>query len=114
MTDEQHNILRLVLVDIGFIEDLGETALEFKVGELNECCRLMLHYSPTYHHMGEPVVDAFCIMITDWDMMRRPAPLEPLATSFKNRVTVMTAMKMLFRMRSSTYMIEFFDSGEPQ
>jgi len=49
MTDEQHNILRLVLVDVGFIEDFGETALEFKGGELNECCRLLLHYSPTHH-----------------------------------------------------------------
>ncbi|KAK3320217.1 heterokaryon incompatibility protein-domain-containing protein [Cercophora scortea] len=75
MIDMELGTLSVRCLDLGPVEEFGETCEEIIAGELDDCCRMLLHCGATYAPTGRPIVEAFWrTLVLDQDMVTRPAP----------------------------------------
>ncbi|KAK3690194.1 heterokaryon incompatibility protein-domain-containing protein [Podospora appendiculata] len=92
MIDAERGTLAVRCLDLGPVEEFGETCEQIIAGQLDDCCRLILRCGPTYAPTGQPVVEAFWrTLVLDQDMVTRPAPTS-VGDSFSNLMKATATM----------------------
>ncbi|KAH7316987.1 heterokaryon incompatibility protein-domain-containing protein [Stachybotrys elegans] len=85
MIDSNTGRLTVRCVDLGPVNDFGDTLVDMTHGKFDLCCRLLLQCGPIYAPTQQPVVEAFWrTLVMDQDMTTRPAPALVLQKSFSD------------------------------